>query len=160
VTDQTGTFRAELLPVGLYDVTAELPAFGTQKQSNITVTVGAILTLRIELRVARVAEAVTVVATSPVLETTKTQVSDTVGEAGARRCHQRRDEVGQQPPKRRVLRVLSRQGAERHQPDQRAAGSPEVTVPLQPVRRRLRWSFAPQPRLHLRQRRRAAQHAP
>jgi outer membrane receptor protein involved in Fe transport len=81
VTDETGTFRAELLPVGTYDVSAELSGFTAPKATSVTVTVGATLTLRVEMRVAGVAENVTVTAAVPVIETTRSQVSTTVGEA-------------------------------------------------------------------------------
>ena len=84
VTGDAGTFRAEILPVGAYEVRAELSGFGTQKQSNIEVTVGSTVTLRIELRVASVAESVTVTSVAPVIETTRTQVSDTVSEVAVR----------------------------------------------------------------------------
>jgi hypothetical protein len=80
VTDGTGTFRAELLPVGTYDVAAELQGFTAPKATTVALTVGATLTLRIEMRVAGVAENVTVKATAPVIETTRSQVSTTVGE--------------------------------------------------------------------------------
>jgi outer membrane receptor protein involved in Fe transport len=81
VTDALGAFRAELLPVGVYNLTAELPGFVSRKLDGINVTVGSTLTLRIEMRVSGVAESLTVVAASPILETTRSQVSSTVGEA-------------------------------------------------------------------------------
>src|SRR5262249_38762952 len=81
VTDDTGSFRAELLPVGVYEVAAELQGFTAPKAPNVTLTGGATLTLRIEMRVAGVAENVTVSAAAPVIETTRSQVSTTVGEA-------------------------------------------------------------------------------
>ena len=84
VSDATGTFRAELLPVGPYDLSAELPGFSPRKQTGINLTVGAELTFRIEMRVANVAETVTVSAESPILETTRSQVSSTVGEQAVR----------------------------------------------------------------------------
>src|SRR5262245_49978962 len=74
VTDDTGTFRAELLPVGVYDVTAELQGFTTPKAANVTLTVGATLTLRFEMRVAGLAETVMVSGAAPVIETTRSQV--------------------------------------------------------------------------------------
>ena len=80
VTDATGTFRAELLPVGPYELSAQLSGFATRKQSGITLTVANELTFRIEMRVASVAESVTVVAQSPIIETTRSQVSSTVNE--------------------------------------------------------------------------------
>jgi outer membrane receptor protein involved in Fe transport len=81
VTDSTGTFREELLPVGVYDVTVELAGFQAPRASPVTVSVAATVTLRIEMRVAGVAESVTVSGASPVIETTRSQVSDTVGES-------------------------------------------------------------------------------
>jgi outer membrane receptor protein involved in Fe transport len=80
VTDDTGTFRAELLPVGAYDVGAELQGFLAPKNVSVDLTVGATLTLRLEMRVAGVSENVTVSAAAPVIETTRSQVSTTVGE--------------------------------------------------------------------------------
>src|SRR2546428_3455462 len=44
VTDTTGTFRAELLPVGTYDLSADLPGFTSRKQPGIDVTVGSTIT--------------------------------------------------------------------------------------------------------------------
>jgi outer membrane receptor protein involved in Fe transport len=84
VTDESGTYRAELLPVGIYDVAAELSGFASQKQSNVNVTVGSTVTIEIALRLASVAESVTVTSQIPVIETTRTQVSDTVDEAAVR----------------------------------------------------------------------------
>ena len=84
VTDEAGMFRAELLPVGTYDVLAELAGFAPQKQSKVSVTVGSTVTMEVPLRVASVAETVTVTGEAPVLETTRTQVSDTVSEASVR----------------------------------------------------------------------------
>ena len=81
VTDASGTFRAELLPVGEYDLSADLQGFAPRRQTGIAVTVGSTLTLRIEMRVSGLAESLTVLAASPILETTRSQVSSTVGEA-------------------------------------------------------------------------------
>src|SRR6185503_5522811 len=80
VTDENGSFRTDLLPVGNYDVTAELAGFTGQKQPNVQVTVGSTLTLRIPMPVASVSETVTVTTAAPVIETTRTQVSATVSE--------------------------------------------------------------------------------
>lgn len=79
VTDELGLFRALLLPVGPYEVTAELQGFATLKQS-VPLTVGQTVTLRLQMTVATVQEAVTVTAESPVIETSRTQVSATVNE--------------------------------------------------------------------------------
>jgi len=84
ITDSTGAFRAELLPVGPYEVGTQLQGFAPQNRSNIDLGVGATLTLRFEMRVAGVAETVTVTGAAPVIETTRSQVSSTVDEAAVR----------------------------------------------------------------------------
>ena len=79
VSDAQGRFRVPLLPVGTYAVMAELPSFSSFKQ-EVPVAIGQTVDLRVQLRLASVAETVTVSAESPVVETTRSQVSSTVGE--------------------------------------------------------------------------------
>lgn len=79
-SDDQGLFRAPLLPVGLYDISAELSGFTPRKQSGIRLTIGQTLTLRVEMSVASLSESVTVQAQTPILETGRSQVSSTVGE--------------------------------------------------------------------------------
>jgi hypothetical protein len=79
-TDEQGLFRALLLPVGPYELSAELSGFHTQRQTDIRLTVGQTLTFRIELPLASVAESITVSGASPVLETSRSQVSNTINE--------------------------------------------------------------------------------
>jgi carboxypeptidase family protein len=78
VTDAEGSFTAELLPVGPYEVTSEIQGFETKKTA-VQLSVGQTVTLRVDLAVAAVRESVTVSATAPVLEVTRSQVSTTVG---------------------------------------------------------------------------------
>jgi outer membrane receptor protein involved in Fe transport len=80
VSDDQGLFRAPLLPVGVYEVSAELQGFTPRKQSDIRLTIGQTLSLRLELTLANVAEKVVVIAEQPVIETTRSQVSSTVNE--------------------------------------------------------------------------------
>ena len=80
VTDDQGLFRAPLLPVGGYTVAAELSGFARQEQPDVVVTIGQTVTLRIPLRLASLAENVSVTAAVPLIETTRSQVSSTVGE--------------------------------------------------------------------------------
>ncbi|PYR77812.1 MAG: hypothetical protein DMF86_07895, partial [Acidobacteria bacterium] len=80
VTDPAGLFRAPLLPVGDYSVRSTLSGFKPFEQKDVKLTVGQTLTLRIELTVSSIAEAVTVSGQSPVIETSRSQVSSTVGE--------------------------------------------------------------------------------
>jgi hypothetical protein len=80
VTDDQGIFRVPLLPVGSYDVSAELSGFTPRKESGIRLTVGQTLNLSIQLALASVSETVQVQSTTPVIETSKSQVSSTIGE--------------------------------------------------------------------------------
>src|SRR5262245_58291803 len=80
VTDEKGMFRNPLLPVGDYELTAELNGFQLRKLSDLQVTVGQTLTLRVEMAVGSMSETVTVTGASPVVETGRTEVAWTVGE--------------------------------------------------------------------------------
>jgi outer membrane receptor protein involved in Fe transport len=80
VSDDNGVFRVPLLPVGVYEITAELSGFRSRKQPDITLNVGQTVTLKIEMAVSGVAETVNVSGGTPVLETSRTQVSDTITE--------------------------------------------------------------------------------
>ena len=75
VTDDKGMFRNPLLPVGDYEVLAELPGFKPQKQTEIHVMIGQSLTLRIEMAVGGVVETVTVAGSTPVVETSRDRKS-------------------------------------------------------------------------------------
>ena len=77
-TDTQGTFRVPLLPVGKYSAKAELTGFRAFEQKDIVLNVGQTLSLRIELSPSAVTESVTVTGGTPVIETTRTQVSSTV----------------------------------------------------------------------------------
>jgi len=80
VTDAQGFFTAPLLPVGAYTVKADLSGFKGFEQHDVRLTIGQTLSLRIDLRPSSVAESVTVTAATPVIETTRSQVSSTVSE--------------------------------------------------------------------------------
>ena len=80
VSDSNGFFAAPGLPVGPYEVTATLQGFASRRQPDVRVQVGQTITLRLELGVAAVAETITVGGTSPVVETTRSQVSSVVNE--------------------------------------------------------------------------------
>jgi outer membrane receptor protein involved in Fe transport len=80
VTDANGLFRLPPLPVGNYEVKAELAGFSTRTQPDVRVMVGQVVTLRVEMSVGGVAETVNVSGETPIIETTRTQVSSTVNE--------------------------------------------------------------------------------
>ena len=81
VSDGNGFFRIPLLPVGVYDVTGELSGFTSRKIPELMLTVGQTVTLRIQMAVSGVAETVNVSGGTPIIETSRSQVSSTITEA-------------------------------------------------------------------------------
>ena len=81
VTDESGVFRFPLLPVGVYDLSADLPGFVSRKLPEITVTIGQTVSLRVQMAVSGVAESVNVSGSTPVIEATRSQVSSTITES-------------------------------------------------------------------------------
>src|SRR4029079_181736 len=78
-SDPRGVFRAPLLPVGTYDITAALDGFTTVHQADVTVAIGQTVTLEITLKVAAAAESITVTAEAPIIETTRGAQASNVG---------------------------------------------------------------------------------
>ena len=81
VTDESGVFRFPLLPVGVYDLSADLAGFVSRKLPEITVTIGQTVSLRVQMAVSGVAENVNVSGGTPVIEATRSQVSSTITES-------------------------------------------------------------------------------
>jgi hypothetical protein len=77
VTGTEGNFRAIALQPAPYTITAELSGFGTAKR-EITLTVGAELTLDLKLGVAQLEETLTVTGDSPLVEVAKAAPSSVV----------------------------------------------------------------------------------
>jgi outer membrane receptor for ferrienterochelin and colicin len=78
VTDENGRFRIPLLPVGRYQLTAELAGFQTLQRSGLVLTVGAAQSLGdLTIEVATVEEVVTVTAESPLIETARSVTAAT-----------------------------------------------------------------------------------
>src|SRR5712691_1123576 len=78
-TDATGLYRAPLLPVGPYEVTAALTGFSTTKRPNLTLSIGQTLTADINMKVSGAQEEVTVTAEAPIIEPARTHQATTVG---------------------------------------------------------------------------------
>src|SRR5436305_12366883 len=78
-TDGQGRYRAPLLPVGPYEVTATAEGFATTKRADLTLTIGGTLTVDFALGVAA-AQEIVVTAEAPVIEVGRTQQASTVGE--------------------------------------------------------------------------------
>lgn len=78
VSDAEGVYRLAALPVGNYDVTAELSGFTTVSKKDVVVSVGQTLSVDFPLRVAALAETVNVTGASPLIETTSSSVGAVV----------------------------------------------------------------------------------
>lgn len=78
ITDDHGLFRFAVLPVGLYELTADHPGFATVQVSDIAITVGANVTLTLHFRLAASNEATTVTDELPILEKTRSELSTTI----------------------------------------------------------------------------------
>ena len=78
VTESTGEYRVPALPPGTYTVTAELHGFGTETRPDIVLIIDQDAVINFTLKPAAVAEAVTVTGESPIVDTTKSDVSTSV----------------------------------------------------------------------------------
>jgi hypothetical protein len=74
VTDEAGNYRLSVRP-GLYTVTAELPGFSADKRERLELQVGARATLDLRLRLAGVAETITVTGEAPLVDTSSSRVA-------------------------------------------------------------------------------------
>ncbi len=80
-SNDAGYFRFPVVPVGNYDLIAQGKSFAAFNQKNVTVTVGGKVNLPITLGVANKSETVEVTGELPVVETTRSTVSETVNSA-------------------------------------------------------------------------------
>ena len=78
VTDGEGIYRLTALPVGTYDLTAELQGFTKLESKGIVVNVGQTLDIDMTLKLASVQETVTVNAETPLIETSSSSVGGVV----------------------------------------------------------------------------------
>ena len=77
-TDDRGLFRFPVLPVGLYELTADHPGFATVQVNHIDLTVGAQFTLTLRFTVAGTKETMTVTDKPPMLEKSRSELSTTI----------------------------------------------------------------------------------
>ncbi len=75
VSSETGTYNARLLPVGNYEVTAELTGFRKTARPGIELHVNDRLKVDMMLRAGNISETVEVVAESPIVKTETSEVS-------------------------------------------------------------------------------------
>jgi len=70
ITETDGSYRFQSLPVGTYEVLADLAGFGSVDTRNVEVNVSTDRTLNVTLKQASVKEQITVTAASPLIEMT------------------------------------------------------------------------------------------
>jgi outer membrane receptor protein involved in Fe transport len=78
VSEPSGEYRVPALPPGTYTVTAELQGFGTETRPDIVLVIDQDAVINFTLKPATVTEAVTVTGESPIVDTTKSDVSTAV----------------------------------------------------------------------------------
>ena len=78
VSDADGVYHLNAMPVGMYDVVAEIPGFTRLERKEIIVNVWETTNLNLTLRVAQAAETVTVIGDTPVIATTSSSVGQVV----------------------------------------------------------------------------------
>ncbi len=75
VTNEGGRYRLERLPRGFYELTAKLAGFKTTIRKGLELFGGAVATVTIKLEIGTLEEEVTVIAVTPLIETTRTEIS-------------------------------------------------------------------------------------
>ena len=78
VSASDGTYRVPLLPPGVYQLTVELAGFKPITRENIDVALNQQTTVDLALGVASVSEAVSVTGSAPIVETTRSDVTNRV----------------------------------------------------------------------------------
>ena len=78
VSDAEGIYRLTALPVGAYDITAELQGFSKVENKGLVVNVGQTLDVDVAMKVAGLQEAITVSGATPLIETSSSSVGGVV----------------------------------------------------------------------------------
>jgi carboxypeptidase family protein len=78
LSDGEGLYRLLALPVGTYEVTTELSGFATISKKDVIVAVATTVTIDFSLRLAALAETVTVTGATPLIETATSSVGAVV----------------------------------------------------------------------------------
>ena len=78
VTDLDGRFFMSSLPIGQWNVTAELPGFRRAVQTGIVLAIGRTIDVQFSLHIGQVSEEITVVASAPLLQSTTAEISDVI----------------------------------------------------------------------------------
>ena len=75
VSNDEGSYRAQNLGLGTYQVSASLPGFQTAVRSGIVLTIGRQAVVDLQLAIGEISERVEVVGDAPLVETTSSQLS-------------------------------------------------------------------------------------
>src|SRR5689334_21701451 len=75
-SDEAGLYRLQALPVGVYDVVFELQGFTRVERNAVIVNVSRVTDVNISLRIAQVAETVTVSGASPLISSTASNLGE------------------------------------------------------------------------------------
>jgi len=78
VTEANGEYRLPSLPPGRYVLTVELPGFSTETRPDLVLVIDQTAIINFTLKPATVAETVTVTGESPIVDTTRSDVSTAV----------------------------------------------------------------------------------
>jgi hypothetical protein len=81
VTNENGLYRAPLLPLGTYRISAELQGFKKFEQTGVSLLAGQTAVINVALSVGAVAETITVTADSPIVNLAKIEQGRTLTEA-------------------------------------------------------------------------------
>jgi hypothetical protein len=81
VTNERGLYRAPLLPLGTYRVSAELQGFKKFEQTGISLRAGQTAVIDVALTIGAIAETVTVTGDSPIVDLAKIEQGRTLSEA-------------------------------------------------------------------------------
>src|SRR5437773_7479831 len=81
LTNETGAYSVQFLPVGAYEITAELAGFKQQVRRGINLVVGQEAVVNVTLEVGTVAETITVTGEAPIVNTTLSSTSGLINES-------------------------------------------------------------------------------
>ena len=84
LTDVSGEYRIPLLPPGVYDIKVERPGFAVQSRKSVVITVGQAAVIDVRLSVGVSSQVIEVQALPPLIETERTQQSNTIDELSVR----------------------------------------------------------------------------
>jgi len=77
-TDATGQYRLSALTPGVYDVTTDLSGFSAEARKDIVLVIDQVAIIDFTMKPAAIAETITVAGESPIVDTTKSDVSTSV----------------------------------------------------------------------------------